>query len=155
MGTITGISELDPIRWKNSQWRNLQVELLACMCCFNCQFFTINNVEYPCDRSCILEQVGWDESTAGERRNRVSIWEIEPVTAPFFICPPPYFRTKRPRQPGMPGTKFAAATLRLVNTFVIGILTSIILLSPYVYNFEKTDPCLGGNLCMLRLLFKF
>ncbi|XP_061951386.1 auxin response factor 19-like isoform X2 [Populus nigra] len=70
MGTITGISDLDPVRWKNSQWRNLQV--------------------------------GWDESTAGERRNRVSIWEIEPVTAPFFICPPPFFRSKHPRQPGMP-----------------------------------------------------
>ncbi|KAK4370134.1 hypothetical protein RND71_009609 [Anisodus tanguticus] len=71
MGTITGISDLDPVRWKNSQWRNLQV--------------------------------GWDESTAGERRNRVSIWEVEPVTAPFFICPtPPFFRSKRPRLPGMP-----------------------------------------------------
>ncbi|KAE8654629.1 Auxin response factor 7 [Hibiscus syriacus] len=35
MGTITGISDLDPVRWKNSQWRNLQV--------------------------------GWDESTSGER----------------------------------------------------------------------------------------
>ncbi|XP_050216368.1 auxin response factor 19-like [Mercurialis annua] len=70
MGTITGISDLDPLRWKNSQWRNLQV--------------------------------GWDESTAGERRNRVSIWDIEPVTAPFFICPPPFFRSKRPRQPGIP-----------------------------------------------------
>ncbi|XWS28176.1 hypothetical protein CRYUN_Cryun25bG0043200 [Craigia yunnanensis] len=68
MGTITGISDLDPIRWKNSQWRNLQV--------------------------------GWDESTAWERRNRVSIWEIEPVTTPFFICPP-FFRSKHPRQPGM------------------------------------------------------
>ncbi|KAL3534980.1 hypothetical protein ACH5RR_003441 [Cinchona calisaya] len=71
MGTITGICDLDPVRWKNSQWRNLQV--------------------------------GWDESTAGERRNRVSIWEIEPVTAPFFICPTPsFFRPKRTRQPGMP-----------------------------------------------------
>lgn len=70
MGTITGISDLDPVRWKNSQWRNLQV--------------------------------AWDESTAGERRNRVSVWEIEPVAAPFFICPPPFFRSKRPRQPGMP-----------------------------------------------------
>ncbi|CAN6173486.1 unnamed protein product [Urochloa humidicola] len=66
MGTITGISDLDPLRWKNSQWRNLQV--------------------------------GWDESAAGERRNRVSIWEIEPVAAPFFICPPPFFGSKRPRQ---------------------------------------------------------
>ncbi|KVH89876.1 Aux/IAA-ARF-dimerization [Cynara cardunculus var. scolymus] len=76
MGTITGISDLDAVRWKNSQWRNLQV--------------------------------GWDESTAGERRTRVSIWEIEPVTAPFFICPtPPFYRPKRPRQPGMPDDESA------------------------------------------------
>lgn len=27
MGTITGISDLDPIRWKTSEWRNLQVFL--------------------------------------------------------------------------------------------------------------------------------
>lgn len=66
MGTITGISDLDPVRWKNSQWRSLQV--------------------------------GWDESAAGERRNRVSIWEIEPLAAPFFICPQPFFGVKRPRQ---------------------------------------------------------
>ncbi|KAL6585646.1 hypothetical protein OROMI_002290 [Orobanche minor] len=71
MGTVTGISDLDPLRWKNSQWRNLQV--------------------------------GWDESAGGERRSRVSTWEIEPVTAPFFICPtPPLYRSKRPRIPGMP-----------------------------------------------------
>lgn len=25
MGTVTGITDLDPVRWKNSQWRNLQV----------------------------------------------------------------------------------------------------------------------------------
>ncbi|KAL6888521.1 hypothetical protein ACP4OV_009547 [Aristida adscensionis] len=66
MGTITGISDLDPVRWKNSQWRNLQV--------------------------------GWDESATGERRNRVSMWEIEPIAAPFFICPQPFFGVKRPRQ---------------------------------------------------------
>ncbi|OIV97342.1 hypothetical protein TanjilG_07094 [Lupinus angustifolius] len=70
MGTITGISDLDPVRWKNSQWRNLQV--------------------------------GWDESTAGERPSRVSIWDIEPVVTPFYICPPPFFRPKFPKQPGMP-----------------------------------------------------
>lgn len=29
MGTITGISDLDPVRWKNSQWRNLQVRILC------------------------------------------------------------------------------------------------------------------------------
>ncbi|KAF9680364.1 hypothetical protein SADUNF_Sadunf06G0113500 [Salix dunnii] len=70
MGTITGISDMDPVRWKNSQWRNLQV--------------------------------GWDESTAGERPSRVSIWEIEPVVTPFYIYPPPFFRPKFPKQPGMP-----------------------------------------------------
>ncbi|MQL92192.1 hypothetical protein Taro_024815 [Colocasia esculenta] len=66
MGTITSISDLDPLRWKNSKWRNLQV--------------------------------GWDESAAGERRNRVSMWEIEPVQAPFFICPPSFLGSKHPRQ---------------------------------------------------------
>ncbi|XP_011623129.1 auxin response factor 19 isoform X1 [Amborella trichopoda] len=69
MGTITGISDLDPIRWKGSPWRNLQV--------------------------------GWDESIAGERQNRVSVWEIEPVATPFYICPPPFFRPQNPGQPGM------------------------------------------------------
>nr|XP_009403030.1 PREDICTED: auxin response factor 19-like isoform X1 [Musa acuminata subsp. malaccensis]XP_009403031.1 PREDICTED: auxin response factor 19-like isoform X1 [Musa acuminata subsp. malaccensis] len=69
MGTITEISDLDVVRWKNSQWRNLKV--------------------------------GWDECAAGERPSRVSIWNIEPIAAPFFICPPPFFR-KRPRQPGIP-----------------------------------------------------
>ncbi|PKA52915.1 Auxin response factor 19 [Apostasia shenzhenica] len=69
MGTILGISDFDPTKWKNSQWRNLQV--------------------------------GWDECASGERRDRVSIWEIEPVMAPFFICPPPIFSIKRPRGIGM------------------------------------------------------
>ncbi|XP_010261761.1 PREDICTED: auxin response factor 19-like [Nelumbo nucifera] len=73
MGTITGISDLDPVRWKNSQWRNLQV--------------------------------GWDESTVGERPSRVSIWDIEPVATPFYICPPPFFRPKFPRQSGMPDSE--------------------------------------------------
>ncbi|GMH03575.1 hypothetical protein Nepgr_005414 [Nepenthes gracilis] len=70
MGTITGVSDLDPMRWKNSQWRNLQV--------------------------------GWDESTAGERPTRVSIWEVEPVVTPFYICPPPFFRPRFSKQPGLP-----------------------------------------------------
>uniref|UniRef100_A0A2P2M9R9 Auxin response factor n=1 Tax=Rhizophora mucronata TaxID=61149 RepID=A0A2P2M9R9_RHIMU len=70
MGTITGISDLDPVRWKNSQWRNLQV--------------------------------GWDESTAGKRPSRVSIWEIEPVVSPFYIYPPPFFGPKFPKHPGIP-----------------------------------------------------
>ncbi|KAL6575339.1 hypothetical protein OROMI_012624 [Orobanche minor] len=69
MGTVTSISDLDPVRWKNSQWRNLQV--------------------------------GWDESTAGERPSRISIWEIEPVVTPFYICPPSFFRPKFPKHPGL------------------------------------------------------
>lgn len=53
--------------------------------------------------STFLWQVGWDESTAGERPSRVSIWDIEPVVTPFFICPPPFFRPKFPKQPGLIG----------------------------------------------------
>lgn len=68
MGTITSISDIDPVRWKNSQWRNIQV--------------------------------AWDEAAPNERRTRVSLWEIEPIIAPFFIYPSPLFTAKRPRQPG-------------------------------------------------------
>ncbi|KAK1275673.1 Auxin response factor 19 [Acorus gramineus] len=94
MGTITGISDLDSVRWKNSPWRNLQV--------------------------------GWDESAAGERRNKVSIWEIEPIAAPFFIYPPPMLRSKRPRQPGMPDDD-----------------------SSDIENlFKRTLPWLGEDICM-------
>ncbi|XP_050372698.1 auxin response factor 8 isoform X2 [Argentina anserina] len=68
MGTITGISDLDPIRWPNSHWRSVKV--------------------------------GWDESTAGERQPRVSLWEIEPLTT--FPMYPSLFplRLKRPWHPG-------------------------------------------------------
>ncbi|XP_073060738.1 auxin response factor 8-like isoform X2 [Primulina eburnea] len=64
MGTITGIGDLDPIRWPNSHWRSVKV--------------------------------GWDESTAGDRQPRVSLWEIEPLTT--FPMYPSLFplRLKRP-----------------------------------------------------------
>ncbi|KAI5591257.1 hypothetical protein POPTR_004G078200v4 [Populus trichocarpa] len=70
MGTITGISDLDPVRWPNSHWRSVKV--------------------------------GWDESTAGERQPRVSLWEIEPLTT--FPMYPSLFplRLKRPWHPGSP-----------------------------------------------------
>ncbi|GAU44115.1 hypothetical protein TSUD_124020 [Trifolium subterraneum] len=44
--------------------------------------------------------VGWDESTAGERQPRVSLWEIEPLTT--FPMYPSLFplRLKRPWHPG-------------------------------------------------------
>nr|XP_043638940.1 auxin response factor 8-like isoform X2 [Erigeron canadensis] len=45
-------------------------------------------------------KVGWDESTAGERQPRVSLWEIEPLTT--FPMYPSLFplRMKRPWYPG-------------------------------------------------------
>ncbi|GMH10250.1 hypothetical protein Nepgr_012091 [Nepenthes gracilis] len=68
MGTITGISDLDPVRWPNSHWRSVKV--------------------------------GWDESTAGDRQPRVSLWEIEPLTT--FPMYPSLFplRLKRPWHAG-------------------------------------------------------
>ncbi|RDY05326.1 Auxin response factor 8, partial [Mucuna pruriens] len=68
MGTITGITDLDSVRWPNSHWRSVKV--------------------------------GWDESTAGERQPRVSLWEIEPLTT--FPMYPSLFplRLKRPWHPG-------------------------------------------------------
>ncbi|XWS18683.1 hypothetical protein CRYUN_Cryun32bG0065800 [Craigia yunnanensis] len=70
MGTITGISDFDPVRWPNSHWRSVKV--------------------------------GWDESTAGERQPRVSLWEIEPLTT-FPMYPSPFpLRLKRPWPPGLP-----------------------------------------------------
>ncbi|KAK9074841.1 hypothetical protein SSX86_003160 [Deinandra increscens subsp. villosa] len=69
MGTITGVGDLDPVRWPNSHWRSVKV--------------------------------GWDESTAGERQPRVSLWEIEPLTT--FPMYPSLFplRLKRPWYPGV------------------------------------------------------
>ncbi|KAI4378374.1 hypothetical protein MLD38_015863 [Melastoma candidum] len=70
MGTITGISDLDPVRWPNSHWRSVKV--------------------------------GWDESTAGERQPRVSLWDIEPLTT-FPMYPSPFpLRLKRPWTSGLP-----------------------------------------------------
>lgn len=47
-------------------------------------------------------KVGWDESTAGERQPRVSLWEIEPLTT-FPMYPSPFpLRLKRPWPSGPP-----------------------------------------------------
>ncbi|KAG8365641.1 hypothetical protein BUALT_Bualt18G0127200 [Buddleja alternifolia] len=47
-------------------------------------------------------KVGWDESTAGERQPRVSLWEIEPLTT-FPMYPSPFsLRLKRPWPAGLP-----------------------------------------------------
>ncbi|XP_047969553.1 LOW QUALITY PROTEIN: auxin response factor 8-like [Salvia hispanica] len=75
MGTITGIGDLDPVRWPNSHWRSVKV--------------------------------GWDESTAGDRQPRVSLWEIEPLTT--FPMYPSLFplRLKRPWYPGQSSSQDA------------------------------------------------
>lgn len=69
MGTITEVSDADPVRWPSSYWRSVKV--------------------------------GWDESTAGERPPRVSLWEIEPLTT--FPMYPSLFplRVKHPWYSGL------------------------------------------------------
>ncbi|CAI9767065.1 unnamed protein product [Fraxinus pennsylvanica] len=81
MGTITGIGDLDPVRWPNSHWRSVKV--------------------------------GWDESTAGERQPRVSLWEIEPLTT--FPMYPSLFplRLKRPWYSG--GSSFQDGSNDTIN----------------------------------------
>uniref|UniRef100_A0A453DDS5 Auxin response factor n=2 Tax=Aegilops tauschii subsp. strangulata TaxID=200361 RepID=A0A453DDS5_AEGTS len=71
MGTITEVSDADPVRWASSYWRSVKV--------------------------------GWDESTAGERPPRVSLWEIEPLTT--FPMYPSLFplRVKHPWYSGVAG----------------------------------------------------
>ncbi|CAK9864903.1 unnamed protein product [Sphagnum jensenii] len=43
-------------------------------------------------------QVGWDQSTAGEKQWWVPLCKIEPLATPFLLCPPTALRSKRPRQ---------------------------------------------------------
>ncbi len=39
-------------------------------------------------------QVGWDESTAGDKQWWVPLCKIEPLAAPFLLCPPIALRSK-------------------------------------------------------------
>lgn len=41
MGTITGVNDLDPVRWKNSQWRNLQVPVNHPLAFKQCNFVSM------------------------------------------------------------------------------------------------------------------
>ncbi|XP_022038300.1 auxin response factor 5 isoform X1 [Helianthus annuus] len=63
MGTITGISDVDPLRWPSSKWNTLQVE--------------------------------WDEPGCGDKRNRVSPWDIETPES-LYIFPRLASTLKRP-----------------------------------------------------------
>lgn len=58
MGTITGISDLDPVRWKNSQWRNLQVELVPFFLVIrNSSLFPCTSVDDHCNYSTLLNRL--------------------------------------------------------------------------------------------------
>ncbi|KAG6468655.1 hypothetical protein ZIOFF_073344 [Zingiber officinale] len=85
MGTITGINDLDSVRWPNSHWRSVKVSI--------CKYLAL---------ALWFESVGWDESTAGEKQPRVSLWEIEPLTT-FPMYPSSFpLRFKRPWPTGLP-----------------------------------------------------
>ena len=96
MGTITGICDLDPTRWANSHWRSVKVQFK------NQSYLCFLVYTHMSSIILIMLQVGWDESTAGERQPRVSLWEIEPLTT-FPMYPSPFpLRLKRPWPPGPP-----------------------------------------------------
>ncbi|KAK1261419.1 Auxin response factor 12 [Acorus gramineus] len=108
MGTITVISDLDPVRWPNSHWRS--VKGLSSMPDGVIIEDSVDSLQPVSDsnarvshniQSAQIEEVGWDESTAGERQPRVSLWEIEPLTT--FPMYPSLFplRLKRPWHPGI------------------------------------------------------
>jgi hypothetical protein len=81
MGTITEVSDADPVRWPSSYWRSVKV--------------------------------GWDESTAGERPPRVSLWEIEPLTT--FPMYPSLFPL-RVKHPWYSGVASLHGTLKILVT---------------------------------------
>ncbi|KAG6492486.1 hypothetical protein ZIOFF_047449 [Zingiber officinale] len=86
MGTVTGISDLDPVRWPNSYWCSVKAYILK---------FS----DFPLQQT---YHVGWDESTSGERQPRVSLWEIEPLTT-FPMYPSSFpLRLKRPWPSDLP-----------------------------------------------------
>ncbi|KAE8709978.1 Auxin response factor 17 [Hibiscus syriacus] len=125
MGTITGISDLDPVRWPNSHWRSVKV--------------------------------GWDESTAGEKQPRVSLWEIEPLTTfPMYSSPFP-LRLKRPwlsavpsfhgmleSLPSLPG--IILPLLYLKNEFSFSVLNEFSLLPA----FKDGDMSINSQLMWLQ-----
>jgi hypothetical protein len=75
-----------------------------------------------------MTQVGWDESTAGERPPRVSLWEIEPLTT--FPMYPSLFpmRVKHPWYSGVTGLHGTLQILMLVITSLLLELLSCMFL---------------------------
>lgn len=83
----------------------------------------------------LLAQVGWDESTAGERPPRVSLWEIEPLTT--FPMYPSLFplRVKHPWYSGLAALHGTLQMLMLVSitlspkSLLLGLFPCIIAVS--------------------------
>ena len=49
MGTITGISDLDPARWPNSHWRSVKVFMVqehSFACCDPLHYVVLENLDY-------------------------------------------------------------------------------------------------------------
>jgi hypothetical protein len=70
---------------------------------------------FPTHHVSDITQVGWDESTAGERPPRVSLWEIEPLTT--FPMYPSLFplRVKHPWYSGVAALHGTLQILMLVT----------------------------------------
>lgn len=56
-----------------------------------------------------MVQVGWDESTGGEKQPRVSLWEIEPLTTFPMYASPFSLGLKRPWPSGLPSLHGASS----------------------------------------------
>ena len=95
------------------------------------------------------KQVGWDESSVGERKNRVSIWDIELVATPFFICPPPFSRTKHPQFPGMLDKIYPSTliNIELSRQKIWGILVPFIKSLSYGPFVTDVICCIFKNCC--------
>jgi len=70
-------------------------------------------------------QVGWDESTAGERPPRVSLWEIEPLTT--FPMYPSLFPL-RVKHPWYSGVAALHGTLQILMLVTITLSPASLLL---------------------------
>ena len=60
MGTITGISDLDPVRWPNSHWRSVKVKHILLSTCM--QFYILiffDNISNLCKYLCWLRNKGF------------------------------------------------------------------------------------------------
>lgn len=67
----------------------------------------------------LVMQVGWDESTAGERQRRVSLWEIELLTT-FLVYPPTANWRLRHPWPESLGASFSSGILLKCLCILLG-----------------------------------